>query len=288
MSGEVTTRQQNQAAEGQPEATHRVSPVPEGFRTITPYLIVSDVPALVDFSKLVFEATEISRSTGGSGGGMHSEVRIGNSMLMIGGGGPGLSWKGKPAPTAFHVYVQDVDSAYNRALEAGATSIHEVVDHQYGERGGSVKDPAGNHWYIAFPTYLGDQYTPDAVQTVEAFLHPSSAAPVADFLKRVFAAEELGRYTSPEGEIQHTTVKIGDSTLEMADAHGQYQPMPTTFYLYVPDVDAVYASAVDAGAIAISPITEHPYGDRSGGVRDPFGNTWYIATHIRDVQPQDL
>jgi PhnB protein len=274
MSGEATERQS--------EASRGVSPIPAGFRTITPYLSVSDVPALVDFLKLVFEATEITRSTGGSGGGIHSEVRIGNSMLMIGGGGSGLSWKGVPAPSAFHVYVGDVDAAYNRALEAGATSIHEVVDHEYGERGGSVKDPSGNHWYIAFPTYLGDEYNPNAVQTVQAFLHPSSAAPVADFLTRAFAAEELGRYTSPGGVIQHTTVRIGDSTLEMADAHGPYQPMPTTFYLYVPDVNVVYASAIDSGATAISPIMDHPYGDRSGGVKDPFGNTWYIATHIRD------
>ncbi len=283
MSGEATTRQQNQTAEGQPKAARRVNPIPAGFRTITPYLIVSDVPALVDFLKLVFDATEITRSTGGSGGGMHSEVRIGNSMLMIGGGGPGLSWKGVPAPSSFHVYVQDVDSAYKRALEAGATSIHEVVDHEYGERGGSVKDSSGNHWYIAFPTYLGDEYDPDAVQTVQAFLHPSSAAPVAEFLKRAFAAEELGRYTSPEGVIEHTTVRIGDSTLEMADAHGPYQPMPTTFYLYVPDVDAVYVGALQAGAVDISPVVDQPYGDRSGGVKDPFGNTWYIATHIRDA-----
>jgi len=275
MSGEATEKQS--------ESTRSVSPIPEGFRAITPYLIVADVPASVDFLKLLFDATEISRSTGGSSGGIHSEVRIGNSMLMVGGGGPGLSWKGTPAPTALHVYVADVDAAYKRALNAGAASIHEVVDHEYGERGGSVKDSAGNHWYMAFPTYLGDEYNPNAVQTVQAFLHPLSAAPVADFLKRAFAAEELGRYTSPEGVIQHTTVRIGDSTLEMADANGPYQPMPTTFYLYVQDVDAVYASAIGAGAISISPVADQPHGDRSGGVRDSFGNMWYIATHVRDV-----
>ena len=90
MSGEATTRQQNHGAEGQPDPARRVKPVPDGFRTVTPYLIVSDVPELVDFLKRVFDAEEISRSTGGSGGGIHSEVRIGNSMLMIGGGGPGF------------------------------------------------------------------------------------------------------------------------------------------------------------------------------------------------------
>jgi PhnB protein len=120
---------------------------------------------------------------------------------------------------------------------------------------------------------------------VQAYLHPLRAAPVADFLKRAFGAEESGRYASPDGVIHHTTVRIGDSNLEMGEAHGPYQPMPTTFYLYVPDADALYARALQAGAVSVHPVADQPYGDRSGGVKDPFGNTWYIATHIRDVQP---
>ena len=103
---------QNLASEGQSWILAIAS---NQFRTVfvpsRHILIVSDVPKLVDFLKRVFDAEEISRSTGGSGGGIHSEVRIGNSMLMIGGGGPGLSWKGVPAPTAFHVYVRDVDAS---------------------------------------------------------------------------------------------------------------------------------------------------------------------------------
>jgi PhnB protein len=281
---DAMVNQQSDATATQASAEPRVSPIPKGFRTVTPYLMATDVPQLVDFVQRIFGAEEIMRSTGGSGGGIHSEVRIGNSMLMIGGGGPGLSWKGTPAPSAFHVYVGNVDATYNRAIEAGATAIHEVVDQPYGERGGSVKDMAGNHWYIAFPTYLGDKYTADAVQTVQAYMHPLRAAPVAEFLKRAFGAEESGRYASPDGVIHHTTVRIGDSNLEMGEAHGPYQPMPTTFYLYVPDADALYARALQAGAVSVHPVADQPYGDRSGGVKDPFGNTWYIATHIRDVR----
>jgi uncharacterized glyoxalase superfamily protein PhnB len=262
-----------------------VSSIPKGFHTITPYLIASDVPHLINFITRVFDAEETQRFTGGSGGGIHAEVRVGNSMLMIGGGGPGLSWKGSSAPTSFHIYVKDVDATYARAIAAGAASINEVVDQAYGERSGSVQDEAGNHWYIAYPTYLGDKYTPDAVQTVQVFLHPSKAAPVADFLTRAFGAQELGRFTSPDGVVQHTSVKIGDSTLEMADAHGIFQPMPTTFYLYVPDPDAVYASALEAGATSLYPVADQPYGDRNGGVKDPFGNTWYIGKRILDAKP---
>ena len=277
-SNPIEIRENNMASKPQ-----SVSSVPKGFHTITPYLMASDVPKLVDFITRVFDGEKTMMSAAGSSGGIHAEVRVGNSMLMLGGGGPGFSWQGAPAPTSFHIYVKDVDATYNRAIEAGATSLHEVVDQSYGERSGSVQDLAGNHWYIAFPTYLGDKYTPDAVQTVQVFLHPLKAAPVADFLTRAFGAEELGRYTSPVGVIAHTTVKIGDSTLEMADAHGIYEPMPTTFYLYVPNPDATYASALQAGATSIYPVADQPYGDRNGGIKDPFGNTWYVATHIRDM-----
>jgi PhnB protein len=69
----------------------------------------------------------------------------------------------------------------------------------------------------------------------------------------------------------------------MGEAHGPYQPMPTMFYLYVPDVDALYQRAINAGATSMSAPADQPYGDRSAGVKDAFGNQWYIATHFKDV-----
>jgi uncharacterized glyoxalase superfamily protein PhnB len=76
---------------------------------------------------------------------------------------------------------------------------------------------------------------------------------------------------------------IGDAYLERGEAQGPYQPRPARFYLYVPDRDAVYRQALAAGASAISEPQDQPYGDRSGAVRDAFGHTWYIATHLKDV-----
>jgi uncharacterized glyoxalase superfamily protein PhnB len=73
--------------------------------------------------------------------------------------------------------------------------------------------------------------------------------------------------------------------VEMGESHGKYAPMSSMFYLYVPDCDAVYRSALAAGASSISEPVDQPYGDRSGAVADAFGNQWYIATHIRDVNP---
>lgn len=267
---------------GPPESAKRtaVDPVPRGYRTLTPYIVAQDAAVLIDFVKQAFGAEETFRSIGGAGG-FHAEVRVGDSMLMMGGGGPGLEWSGKPKQFGFHYYVPDCDTTYKRALEAGATSITEPVDQPYGERSSTVRDAAGNFWYIA--TYQGDNYKWEGAPDIQPCLHPLRADPVINFLKRAFNAEELGRHADPLGVIHHATLKIGSSHLELGEAHGPYQPMPGMFYLYVPDCDAIYDLAVAAGAKSTMEPTDHPYGDRSGAVQDAFGNEWWIATHVKDV-----
>jgi uncharacterized glyoxalase superfamily protein PhnB len=186
-------------------------------------------------------------------------------------------------PTALHVYVPDTDAAYDRALKAGGVEIQPPADQPYSERSGGVKDQFGNHWYIA--TAKGPHYIAEGLRTVNPYLHPLRGEPVISFLKRGFGAEELAKYASPDGVIHHAQIKIGDSVLELGEAHGPYQPMPSMFYLYVPNVDATYSRALNAGATSISEPADQSYGDRSGGVKDAFGNQWYIATHIRDMAP---
>jgi len=258
-----------------------VDPVPKGYTTLTTYLVAQDADGLIQFMTKAFGAEETFRSGPGSEGGLHCEVRIGDSMLMVGGGGAGMKWRGTPMPSAFHIYVPHCDATYARALEAGAASIAEPADQDYGERTATVKDAAGNFWYIA--TYKGESYKSEGAPTLQPYLHPLRAEPVLNFMKRAFGAEELGRYTAPDGVIHHTTVRIGNAHMEMGEAHGPYQPMPTMFYLYVEDCDALYKRAMSAGATSISEPKDQPYGDRSGGVVDPFGNKWYIATHIKDM-----
>jgi PhnB protein len=248
--------------------------VREGFGTVTPYIAVHDVPALIDFTVRTFGATELGRTSGG-GGGIHAEIEIGDSKLMIGGGSREQPWSGDQRTTAFHVYVPNVDEVFARSLEAGGTTIQEPTEMPYGERGCGVKDPAGNTWYIA--TAHGASYIPDRLHTVTVYLHPRRAEPVIAFLKRAFDAEELGRYASPDGVIQHASVRIGDSPIEMGEAQGPYQPMTTRFYLYVPNVDASYQRAINAGATSIMPPKDQPYGERVAGVKDAFGNEWFMA-----------
>ena len=120
-----------------------VKSIREGFHTVTPYLMVQEAAKLIDFVKETFGATEHFRTIG-SAGGIHAEVRIGDSMVMIGGAS-----SGEPMPAAIYLYMDDVDTVFRRALQTGATSITEPSDQPYGDRLAGVKDPFGNHWYIA-------------------------------------------------------------------------------------------------------------------------------------------
>lgn len=121
-----------------------VNPVPEGFHTVTPYLMVPDADGLVEFMSRAFGATEVFRARG-SAGGMHVEVRVGDSMVMIGG-----KQDSEPQPAAIFLYMDGVNDVYDRALEAGATSIEQPADQPAeGDRRAGVADPFGNAWFIA-------------------------------------------------------------------------------------------------------------------------------------------
>jgi PhnB protein len=263
-------------------AEPKVHFIRKGFTTLTPYLVLQDAAGTIDYLKSTFAAEETFRDIG-SAGGIHCELRVGDSMMMIGGGGPAVSWKGESRPMPFHVYVKDTDAAYRRALDAGATTLYEPADMPYGERSSGVKDASGNFWYIA--TAHGDSYKSLGAPTVQPYMHPRRAEPVTRFLKEAFGAVNLGQYADAEGVVHHATIAIGDSHLELGEAQGPYQPMPGMFYLYVPDADAVYRKALAAGATSLYEPNDMPYGDRVGGVKDPFGNEWCIATHFKDMTP---
>ncbi|MGB0012700.1 MAG: VOC family protein [Candidatus Sulfotelmatobacter sp.] len=261
----------------------RVNPIPRGFYRVTPYIVTADGDAMLEFAKNAFGAEVTLRAVGEGAGGIHGEVRIGDTMLMMGGGVPGKPFAADPKTTALHIYVEDTDAAYKKALQAGAMTINEPQDHDYGERGASVKDPFGNFWYIA--THKGESYIPKGMHNVNVYLHPRRAEPAISFLKRAFGGQELAKYASPDGVVHHAQVRIDDSVIEMGEAHGPYQPMPSMFYMYVPDCDAVYRRALAAGAKSLHELVDQPYGDRNGAVTDPLGNIWYIATHVKDVAP---
>src|SRR5436190_4083767 len=269
---------------GTKQTAVNVSRVREGFRTITPYLVVSDVHAEAEFLRQTFGVTGVIHGLG-SQGGFHAEYNIGGSMLMVGGGGEGSQWKGTPLPGAIHLYVEDVDDVYQTAVQAGATSLMAPADMPYGERGAAVQDVGGNHWYLA--TAFGDNYVPSAVPNLLPFFTPRGAPQMIEFFKEAFAAEELSVHRSPKGRVLHAEIKIGDSIVEMGEAHEQWQPRPMVFMMYVDDVDAWYARAVSAkGAVAKDEPKLQPHGARMGSIVDPFDNVWYIASQVQTTEAE--
>ena len=129
--------------------TMTVNPVPKGFHTVTPYLVVAGVAKLLDFVKDAFDAHEIERHARPDGVVMHAQVRIGDSMIMFGDPtGAKEEWQ-KPLTAALYLYVPDCDKLYRSAIAAGAKSLQEPADMFYGDRHGGVIDPWGNQWWIA-------------------------------------------------------------------------------------------------------------------------------------------
>ena len=124
---------------------NNVKYIPEGHHTVSPYLVVTGVAQLIEFTKQAFGATEVYLSKRPDGSVQHAEVRIGDSIVMMGEGGPG----GKHFPGMLHLYMEDVDAVYQRAVQAGAKSVREPADQPYGDRSGGVEDTFGNQWWIS-------------------------------------------------------------------------------------------------------------------------------------------
>jgi PhnB protein len=250
--------------------TSAATPIREGLRTITPYIVVPNGSDLIDFLKRTFDAEETSRHPHGSDG-FVARVKVGDSDLLIMGG---ESVRGHERIGAFHVFVPDCDATFNRAVEAGGTSLGEPADRPYGERSGFVKDASGNYWYIA--TRLGGSVYIEGLGTVTPYAHPMKARPFIDFVKKAFDAQELAVYEQG-GRVMHAAVRIGDTVMEMGESP-DFQP--SSFYLHVEDCDAAYQRALDAGATSLWPPTDQAYGDRTAGVLDPFGYQWMPATRL--------
>lgn len=129
---------------------------------------------------------------------------------------------------------------------------------------------------------------PDGYHSITPYLVVDDAARLIDFLVQAFGAEELERFAAPGNRVGHAELRIGDSLVMLGDARPEHPAMEAMLYLYVDDVDATYQIALSSGAEAVQPPQDQFYGDRSGGVKDPCGNVWYIATHIEDVSPVEL
>ena len=275
---ERSTQMENAAKQAISSDVSKQEAMPSGYHTIAPYIIVPRAGEFIEFLTNAFSGTERFRVGRDPRSEliMHAEVQIGNSVIELAD-----AYEPIPAaPMAIHLYVDDAHASFKRAIEAGATSIYKVGEHVSGDTQGAVRDPFGNLWYIAMK---GD-WTPapgELVPSVQPYLHLRGSEKMIPFLQNAFGGVVQGHVPmSPEGHVLHATVQIGDNTLEIDEAHGEFQPMPCHLHLHVDDADAIYARAMRAGATSIDAPSNKPYG-RSGGVKDLFGNSWYITSALQ-------
>jgi len=133
------------------------------------------------------------------------------------------------------------------------------------------------------------QPIPAGYHTIIPYLLARDASTLLEFIKKAFDAKETHEtMRSPDGKIMHAELGIGDSRIMLAEACGEFAPMTSMLHVYVPDCDATYRQALAAGGTSVREPANQFYGDRSGGVKDPAGNMWFIATHIEDVTPEEI
>lgn len=137
---------------------------------------------------------------------------------------------------------------------------------------------------------------PEGFHTVTPYVTIGGAYEAIEFYKEAFGAEEIFRWADPDGRVRHAEIVIGDSPIMLTDEapdFGMYGPRslggsPVHMFLYVEDVDAVFERAIAAGATELMPVENSEDGDRRGGVTDPFGHVWYIATHVEGISREEL
>jgi PhnB protein len=140
------------------------------------------------------------------------------------------------------------------------------------------------------------QPVPDGMHTITPHLVCAGAADAIEFYKKAFNAVELGRVPGPQGKLLHALIRIGDSAVMLVDEFPDWKAFgpkslkgsPVTIHLYTKDVDALFKQAVTAGAKVAMPVEDMFWGDRYGKLEDPFGHHWSVATHVRDVKPEEL
>lgn len=142
------------------------------------------------------------------------------------------------------------------------------------------------------------EYAPQGFHTVSPYLVVEDPAAAIDFYTRAFAAREILRHTDDKGRVTHAEFLVGDSPIMVsggfevgalvARAPGALGGSSLHLYLYVPDADALFARAIAAGGCEVMPVTDQTYGDRMGGVLDPFGHMWWLATFKPELASPDL
>jgi len=259
------------------------SAIPEGFRSLTPYLIVDGAQNFLEFIKSAFGASEKFVMRDADGKIRHAEARIGNSIIEFADAGPAYS----AMPAGLHYYVKNADEIYARAVKAGGTSLHQPTNRDYGDREAGIRDPAGNFWFIA--THLeGKSYTPEILRDLNTYFSVKDAGRFLEFLEKALGAEVLQKEAASNGTIQHAKVRIGDTVVEVSEGRAPWGPRKVAHHYYLEDCDSAFAHSLANGCQQLQAMADQFYGDRSGSLLDGWGNHWYVASHLEDLTTEEI
>ncbi len=154
-----------------------VKPVPEGYHTVTPYLIIQGASQALDFYKQAFAAEELVRMGGPNGKIGHAEIKIGDSMIMLADEHPEMGYRGPKAyggsPVGIHLYINDVDSMFRKTIAAGAKELRPLKDQFYGDRSATLEDPFGHVWTIS--THKEDVSPDEMERRIAAYMKEQAA-----------------------------------------------------------------------------------------------------------------
>ena len=260
----------------------RTGYIPEGFHSVTSYLIGPGTERLMEFLEKAFDARETFRMARPDGTIGHATMNIGGEMVEMAD-----PMEGQAMLSALHLYVPNADETYRRAIEAGGTPLYEPRDMPYGDREGGLRDPSGNEWYIA-TCRRGGQFVPVGFRSITPTLRVIRATALLEFLEKAFGAKVVEKDMDATSGLSHGTLQIDGSVLECSEARGEWGPCTATLHVYVPDVDAAYERALAAGATSLQEPKDQFYGERNSGVMDGWGNHWYIATHLEALTEAEV
>src|SRR6267142_4596497 len=256
----------------------------KSVRRLTPYLCVRNASAAIDFYQRAFGAKELTRPAEPNGKIGHADLQIGDAIIKLSDEYPDYGVVSPEtiggSPVRIHLDVDDVDEFARQAIAAGATVSRPIEDQFYGDRSGQLADPFGYTWIVS--THKRDvsveemqkqmdafaqqrtetapkdpdkessaKHRREGFHTVTPYISVEKAPELLEFMKQAFGANEIFRTTGSTGGM-HAEIKIGDSMVMVGGGPG-IQERPTAIHLYIPNVDAVYERALQAGATSLFP-----------------------------------
>lgn len=253
--------------------------------------IVNDVDEAIEFYTRLLNFSVVMHPAPGFAALQKDGLRL--LLNAPGAGGAGKSMSDGTQPKSggwnrFQLEVDDVESVYADLKEKGAHFRNEIVTGKGGKQV-LLEDPSGNPIELFESTRDTDiQPIPEGYHTITPFILVNGANELIEFIKEAFNGVVTYMMKLDEGVVRHSTVKIGDSLVMVADGSRRNESVSAMLHLFVEDVDAVYKQALEAGGTSIRKPKDEFYGDRTAGIEDNWGNQWWIATHIEDVSDDEI